>query len=63
MNQPSTQRRGLGRGLGSLIPTAPPPEQPAPRAEEMGPAHARAALRAPPPQERRRSVAGGASRP
>ena len=34
MNQP-TQRRGLGRGLGSLIPTA-PPEQPAPRAEEMG---------------------------
>jgi ParB family chromosome partitioning protein len=36
MNQP-TQRRGLGRGLGSLIPTS-PPEQPAPRAEEMGPA-------------------------
>src|SRR6478735_9104493 len=31
MNQP-TQRRGLGRGLGSLIPTAPP--QPSPRAEE-----------------------------
>ena len=31
MNQP-TQRRGLGRGLGSLIPTAPP--QAAPRAEE-----------------------------
>ncbi len=25
MNQKHTQRRGLGRGLGSLIPTAPPP--------------------------------------
>ena len=35
MNQPvqSPVRKGLGRGLGSLIPTA-PPEPPAPRAEE-----------------------------
>ena len=29
-----TQRRGLGRGLGSLIPTG-PPEQAGPRAEEQ----------------------------
>ena len=37
MNQPSPRpvRKGLGRGLGSLIPTA-PPEQAAPRADEMG---------------------------
>jgi ParB family transcriptional regulator, chromosome partitioning protein len=34
MNQP-LQRRGLGRGLGSLIPTA-PPEQPLARHEEQG---------------------------
>jgi ParB family chromosome partitioning protein len=32
--QQPAQRRGLGRGLGSLIPTA-PPEQPRARAEEM----------------------------
>ena len=40
MNQPSARpvRTGLGRGLGSLIPTA-PPEQAAPRADEMGPPH------------------------
>jgi ParB family chromosome partitioning protein len=32
MNSPRTQRRGLGRGLGSLIPTAAPAaEEPAPR--------------------------------
>jgi ParB family chromosome partitioning protein len=34
MNQPSP-RRGLGRGLGSLIPTA-PPQQSSPPADEMG---------------------------
>ena len=36
MNQQPRQRRGLGRGLGSLIPTA-PPEQASARAEETGP--------------------------
>ena len=35
-NKQPLQRRGLGRGLGSLIPTA-PPEQAGARAEEMGP--------------------------
>ena len=38
MNQPPVQRparKGLGRGLGSLIPTA-PPEQAGPRTEEIG---------------------------
>ncbi len=35
MNAKSTPRRGLGRGLGSLIPTA-PPEQAGARDEEMG---------------------------
>src|ERR1700712_3023399 len=34
-NKQPTQRRGLGRGLGSLIPTA-PPEQPGARPDEMG---------------------------
>ena len=34
-NKQPLQRRGLGRGLGSLIPTA-PPEQAGARAEEMG---------------------------
>ena len=34
-HQQPTQRRGLGRGLGSLIPTAPPEQHGAPR-EEMG---------------------------
>jgi ParB family transcriptional regulator, chromosome partitioning protein len=34
-NKQPAQRRGLGRGLGSLIPTA-PPEEPGARAEETG---------------------------
>ena len=40
MNSPRTQRRGLGRGLGSLIPTTAPAGQGAPGAEadlEPGP--------------------------
>ena len=41
MNSPRTQRRGLGRGLGSLIPTAAPAvESPAPAGEPVGHAHA-----------------------
>jgi ParB family chromosome partitioning protein len=52
-NKQPTQRRGLGRGLGSLIPTA-PPEQAGARPEEMG-SFAQAA-----PSQGRHSAAGAA---
>ena len=38
MTQKPQQRRGLGRGLGSLIPTAPPREEVSPGAPDGGPA-------------------------
>ena len=40
MTQKPQQRRGLGRGLGSLIPTAPREEQPAPTPDGAGEAPA-----------------------
>jgi ParB family chromosome partitioning protein len=37
VNSPRTQRRGLGRGLGSLIPTSPPPTSEGPPSADVEP--------------------------